>query len=353
MSKFFFADSLADYEHLNLKPGIVEKWEDGMRTHGGKGTYEWWYFDAHLDDGSKIVIVFYTKAMTEVNKPLKAYATINIDLKDGSKLERYLPSSDFYSSKDECDVRIGKCSFKGDLNFYNIHLEGGDFIFDAKISSVSKSWRPETGHLFFGKKRNLFAWVVPVPKGTVSLFYKFPGIEITTKGSCYHDHNWGDISLHKLIDHWYWARAEFGPYTIIGAQIIPRKKFKQNPVNIIMILKDGKKIADSSDNMEFLKLNPFISEIGKKPISNQIIFNYHENEFKFKLELNRTKNILQTYLIQEEFKRKLAKFLIGFNGAYFRITGDSKLSVKIGIEPEITYTNNNTIWELMYFGNPD
>jgi len=99
MSKFFFADSLADYEHLNLKQGIVEKWEDGMRTHGGKGTYEWWYFDAHLDDGSKIVIVFYTKAMTEVNKPLKAYATINIDFKDGSKLERYLPSSDFILQK--------------------------------------------------------------------------------------------------------------------------------------------------------------------------------------------------------------------------------------------------------------
>jgi predicted secreted hydrolase len=28
-----------------------EKWEDGIRTSGEKGTYEWWYFDAHLDDG--------------------------------------------------------------------------------------------------------------------------------------------------------------------------------------------------------------------------------------------------------------------------------------------------------------
>jgi hypothetical protein len=24
--------------------------EDGIRTSGEKGTYEWWYFDAHLDE---------------------------------------------------------------------------------------------------------------------------------------------------------------------------------------------------------------------------------------------------------------------------------------------------------------
>jgi hypothetical protein len=44
-----------------------EKWEDGIRTSGEKGTYEWWYFDAHLDDGSTVVIVFFTKFMTSIN----------------------------------------------------------------------------------------------------------------------------------------------------------------------------------------------------------------------------------------------------------------------------------------------
>ena len=48
-----------DYKRFNLKEtNAPEKWEDGMRSTGGKGTYEWWYFDAHLEDGSILVIVF-------------------------------------------------------------------------------------------------------------------------------------------------------------------------------------------------------------------------------------------------------------------------------------------------------
>jgi hypothetical protein len=31
-----------------------EKWE-WYKNFRRKGTYEWWYFDAHLDDGSTIV----------------------------------------------------------------------------------------------------------------------------------------------------------------------------------------------------------------------------------------------------------------------------------------------------------
>jgi hypothetical protein len=48
-----------DYDKYNLnESNTPEKWEDGIRTSGEKGTYEWWYFDAHLDDGSTVVIVF-------------------------------------------------------------------------------------------------------------------------------------------------------------------------------------------------------------------------------------------------------------------------------------------------------
>jgi hypothetical protein len=37
-------------EEAMLREGLEptpQPWEDGLRTDGGAGTFEWWYFDAH------------------------------------------------------------------------------------------------------------------------------------------------------------------------------------------------------------------------------------------------------------------------------------------------------------------
>ena len=47
------------YEKMGLKKDVVEEWEDGMHTDGSKGTYEWWYFDSHYPDCTKLVIFFF------------------------------------------------------------------------------------------------------------------------------------------------------------------------------------------------------------------------------------------------------------------------------------------------------
>ena len=55
------ADRAADYQKLGIDPFDVAQFEDGQRIGTEKGRYEWWYFDAHLDDGATVVVVFYTK----------------------------------------------------------------------------------------------------------------------------------------------------------------------------------------------------------------------------------------------------------------------------------------------------
>jgi hypothetical protein len=54
-----FADKPEDFAKLGILPGRVETFEDGMRTEGGPGGYEWWYFDSHLHDGSSLLIFFH------------------------------------------------------------------------------------------------------------------------------------------------------------------------------------------------------------------------------------------------------------------------------------------------------
>jgi hypothetical protein len=92
------------------------RWYKNFRK---KGTYEWWYFDAHLDDGSTIVIVFFTKFMTNINKSLTPLVTLNIDKADGTKIEKSFSVIQTISSKDSCNVKIGKNYFVGNLKPIN------------------------------------------------------------------------------------------------------------------------------------------------------------------------------------------------------------------------------------------
>ena len=51
----------ADYKRLGLKRNKIEMWEDGKRDDDRSGVVEGWYFDAILDDGSKIAACYSTK----------------------------------------------------------------------------------------------------------------------------------------------------------------------------------------------------------------------------------------------------------------------------------------------------
>ena len=82
------ATSDADYKRLGLSKDSVAPWEDGARTDGGRGTFEWWYFDAHLDDGAALVVMFMNKDVTEPQKPLDPLVRINLDLPGGRSLQK-------------------------------------------------------------------------------------------------------------------------------------------------------------------------------------------------------------------------------------------------------------------------
>ncbi|MEA3106207.1 MAG: hypothetical protein QOI88_812, partial [Gammaproteobacteria bacterium] len=74
-----FADKPEDFAKLGIQPGRIEPFEDGMRTKGGPGGYEWWYFDSHLNDGSSLVVVFYTKPLLNPDGELAPFASLQLD----------------------------------------------------------------------------------------------------------------------------------------------------------------------------------------------------------------------------------------------------------------------------------
>src|ERR1700722_13482325 len=124
------AASNADYERLGLSRDTIAPWEDGARTDGGHGSFEWWYFDAHLDDGAALVVMFMSKDFTQLQEPLSPLVRINLDLPDGRSLqkEQRFAVGSYSAAAGHADVRIADNRFEGDLRRYHITAtveEGG------------------------------------------------------------------------------------------------------------------------------------------------------------------------------------------------------------------------------------
>ena len=352
-----------DFERFGLKPGNVpEEWEDGFRTDGGPGTYEWWYFDADLADGGKAVIIFYTKEFTTVQKPLSPIIRLDVFRPDGTFISKalFFDGADFSAATDTCNVVVGNNFFRGNLESYEIHVEDADLNFTATLQRTTQSWRPKTGHMVFGRREEKqFNWVVPVPTGTVQIDYTYQGTTSSINGVGYHDHNWGNVDMRRLINHWYWSRTQVGPYSIIASEITAEKRFDNDNIVVFNLSKDGQTVADNGDCVTLYrtlaKIKP--DTILLKDISDKLVFIYDnpDDPFRYEYYLSNGTTLLQSDLLEtaeggknESYWRK--RLRTGFDGAYFRFAGRAELRVYQGDQLVEKHENNFGLWELMYFG---
>ena len=113
-----------DYKRLGLKKDQVELWEDGKRDDDRPGVVEWWYFDAILDDGSKIAACYSTKIQPMMSaKGTHPCLKFDITTPEGKQISRRVtkfPKDQVSFSKEKCDVRWGENRFTGDLHTYHI-----------------------------------------------------------------------------------------------------------------------------------------------------------------------------------------------------------------------------------------
>jgi predicted secreted hydrolase len=210
-----------DYARLGLSPTSIAQWEDGARTDASAGTYEWWYFDAHLADGAKLVVSFMDKGdIADPKGPLSPVLRLNLDLPDGRHFDKlvHYPPDQWSAAKDHADVRLGDNRFSGDLHTYRIHATADEVSVDVTLTGEVPPWRPSTGYMLFGADRALeVAWLPAVPQGAVAVKYSIDGEQHDTTGVGYHDHNWGNVGLMKVVHDWYWARGQAGPYSVIAS----------------------------------------------------------------------------------------------------------------------------------------
>jgi hypothetical protein len=348
------ADEPEDFARLGVDPESVEPWEDGLRTDAGPGSYEWWYFDAHLDDGSSLVIMFYTKSPLRPDRPLEPYVTVQLDRPSGQPLgfESHASAAQFRASRDCCDVRIGANRFRGDLHDYEIHVTNGDIAIDVKLAGSVRPWRHGAGRVYFGEHHeHYFAWLPSVPQGTASVELKVGDREEHLEGVGYHDHNWGDTPMPRLMNHWYWGRAQAGPYSIIASYMTAERQYGYAEMPTFLLSKGETIVADDDSKVRFYLEGEHTDEHSGKPIADLVVYDYDDGRDRYRVSFHRAETILDRKLIDQfsGVKHLLAR-LKRFDGAYLRFTGSVQLEHFVDGD-KVEDVSDQGIWELMYLGH--
>jgi hypothetical protein len=348
------ASSPADYARFGLDPTVVAPWEDGARTDNRAGTYEWWYFDAHLEDGATLVVIFMNKDLATPDRPLSPILRLNLDLPDGRSYQTVLPfpAREWSAAADRADVRLGGNRFAGDLHQYRIQARAEEVSVDVILTGRIRPWRPATGHVLFGPQRDRqFAWLPSVPDGTVTGVYTVQGVTRPVTGVGYHDHNWGNIGLTKVIHDWYWARGRAGPYSVIASFITAAKKFDYQTVAVFMLARDGRIVADDASRVRFETDGVYTDDVTGKPVASVTRYVYEHDDDTIVVSFTRDRDLTRAALAEALTRpKRLAARLARFDGAYLRFSGPMTVTVfDAGVQTE-QYTDA-AIWELMYFGH--
>ena len=349
--------SKQDYLKLGLKKNVIAKWEDGLRTSGKLGEYEWWYFDAKLEGGYSLVIIFYSQPVTAAT--LGYAPCVSFSLTGGGydiMEEVSAKIKDCSFSREGCDVKIGKNTFAGDLRNYKIHFENERISCEVSLCGLAESYRHHTGEFFFGKKK-YFAWLPSVPEGRVKAEITVDGKKMELTGSGYHDHNWGNVGMFWLMHHWYWGRAKIGEYQVISSYITAREEYGYEHFPIFVIYKNGEKLGCDIKAIKYEQKEPAFDETTQKHYHKKLIYDYNDGKHHFRITYA-AEDIIETFVADQghgSARAKASKALIWFvkkmklSPSYIRMVGTVTLERFEGENIAETVSENG-IWEQMYFG---
>jgi hypothetical protein len=249
-------------------------------------------------------------------------------------------------------VRIGENRFSGDLHTYSIHATAEEVTVDVALVGQVPPWRPETGYLLYGADRDHeFAWLPSVPQGAVKVTYRIGDEAHEATGVGYHDHNWGNVSLEKIVHDWYWARGQAGPYSVIASLVTAHERYGYAELPIFMLARDGAIVAEDSRRVRFEALDTYIDELTGKPVATTTRYTYAgDGDERWVVTFTRDSDLARSRMIDDIHgpKRVLAH-LTRFDGAYLRFAGTLEIEHHRGAVLSEKY-ENDAIWELMYFG---
>jgi hypothetical protein len=337
---------------LGLDPHTVAVWEDGYRAHDDEAhTFEWWYFDMQLDDGSTLVTTFSNKPHTAPHGPLQPSVLVIYRDPAGEhmRVNSAASASEFSAATEKCDVKIGANSVTGDLTTYQLHVEVGGLVADLTLTRKTPSWRPGAGMSYFNSKQTEFmGWVVAVPYGEVSGTVTYAGVTRKVTGAGYHDHNWGNEVMSAMLDHWYWGRAHVGDFTVVYVRMTTKGFFGHGAINLpTFLLTKGERII--TDDMLPLRLETSgdVPGPGDQTYPTEMKWTWKTDQGSVSMHVTHPKLIEALDMTDDDPQWKRTLIHLTAHPMYYDFTADLELTIDLdGIKETVS---GHTLYEKMMF----
>ncbi len=267
-----------DNDHARFGLGRTPaKWEDGLRLNPLGQSFEHWFAEVSLDEGTVIRATFGSKPRHYTSAAPNPTVSVNISSPEGRTLHRSFSEGygkSVSASREYCDVNISGCYLRcGRDGQYTLYYIDDRLEYTAVFTPQLPMWRPGTGHITVGSK--YLGWLVSVPKASVTATMRWQGSTYVLKGSGYIDHKWGNIDSHNLADHFYLCRAETGDYTAICSDFVPSDGAATpdgGHICTMYLAKGGQIICDGSQSCTVDRSETFVHPATKRFFDSSFSF---------------------------------------------------------------------------------
>jgi predicted secreted hydrolase len=251
--------------------------------HGPKGlySYEWWYFDATLDNGYSVQIsirslnvvnrVFFTTSLNVYKDGYTVSNSQNIYYKEEVSVSMIEP----LVILDEKEIMKGYIDNDTGDWIYLLNLKMDDMSVNFTFVGETKGWK--------GRTPGVGWWGVILPRATVTGTLNLNGIEMDVSGIGYHDHNWHVTATAGVNYGWYWGKIYSSTYTITWADV-KLTRFSEKPF-VIFNKKDGGYINIPPDSIKFTTAGVQFNNGKFIPTSFRLIINYENIRFGIDMDV--------------------------------------------------------------------
>jgi hypothetical protein len=213
--------------------------ENGPHDPRSAEYFEWWYFDHHFDNGYTAVVVFHrATAWLPAHPPSVEITLITPDGQEQRSFRSLAPDA-FRIAPDRAHITAGEDRVVDEHPRYQVRamgvtVEGLRIGVETALEGILPGWK-------FGESKTMidgldgFAWVVPLPRARCRGTLFLGDQAILVEGTGYHDHNWGQVSLSRLISYWHWGRIYADDVTCIYADVVGRRRRSSDSSGLLML----------------------------------------------------------------------------------------------------------------------